>query len=523
METIEALFDRYHVDKEHAQHVMALAVGLYDATQSIHRLDARMRELLEAAALLHNVGLSVDEPNHHTAGRDIVVATPLAGFDQTERVMLACMVGFHRKAVQAENEPLYAALGEAHRRPTLILSALLRIADGLDYSQTQTTHLAGVELVSDLPPKDGPDDESDDGDTADPQAGNDRSLYRPEPGAIRAIRLRVQGPHSYEDAARATRKADLWGTLFSPMAIGGRMTRPGLAPDMTLAEAGRRVLLCQLDALAPDEWVLPPDRALSADCIQGIRPAVARMRATLREFGPFYRNKGVRPVEKALRALSGRLERLNEQDARIGLLKSYVRSCGAAEQAGAEHLLAVWRSERKEERAGLADVLGSKAHARWLKEVGEFAGTDAYDLATPPGKPSRVRHTARLVQERSLARVRSYDVFTDAPATGALRGLKARIEQLRYLTEGLQEVLPADRGEPVIARCVAAQDAVGAICAARLAAGDALRYLGELDPLGQNAAPDLMSGAAAFADRMQKLAEERTHGWRQHLEPLLMI
>ncbi len=257
METIEALCARYRVDLEHAQHVATLATGLFDALHPIHQLNARMRELLEAAALVHNVGMSVDAANHHTAGRDIVVAAPLAGYDQVERVMLACMVAFHRKAVLPEREALFAALGEAHRRPTLILSAILRIADGLDYSQTQTTQLAEVDMESEPEQE----EEDDGGAAGDDQPGPTSGTVS---GEVRTVRVRAQGPYSHEDAGRATKKADLWNSLFPLLTASGRMTRPGLTQDMTLAEAGRRILRYQLDSLAPDEWVLPRGRALSA-------------------------------------------------------------------------------------------------------------------------------------------------------------------------------------------------------------------------------------------------------------------
>ena len=486
MDTITSLCDRYHVDLAHARHVAALATGLFDALQPVHELPPRARELAEAGAMLHNVGMSVDEPSHHTAGRDLIAAAQLSGFTQAERLMLACIAAFHRKTVRPESEPLYLALNPAQQRDTLILSALVRVADGLDYSQTQTTHIASVKLAAGDAP----------------------------------IRLRVRGPHSHEDAARAEKKADLWNTLFPPLQVSGRLTQPGLSPDDTLAGAGRRILRYQLDRIGQDAWVPGAGATPSPRLIHRLRVTTRRLRSTLRVFGEYYRPKGLRPVERGLSSLADCLRPVREYDVLVEALEGYAEAFedGNPALSGVESLMAAWQSGRTAARERLAEYLASAAHADWFESIQAFVQTDRHDRAPKLGRPSRLRHAVDAIQAEHVARIKSFDVLPDAPAVEDLHRLRIAIKRLRYVTDALREVLPAEQVESVLAACVAAQDALGAINDAHTAAGAALRFLAE-----QDVRQEVARGVVGFAEAQQRTIGQRLQGWRISLEPLLVI
>jgi len=101
-----SLCSKHNVDMAHARCVAQHALQLFDATQALHELEPRAKELVEAGALLHNIGMSLDEENHHSVGRDIVMATQLKGFSQAARALLACCVAFHRRDVDPGVEPI---------------------------------------------------------------------------------------------------------------------------------------------------------------------------------------------------------------------------------------------------------------------------------------------------------------------------------------------------------------------------------------------------------------------------------
>ncbi len=491
MQSITALCEQYHVDPAHAAHVAQLTIALFDALHPLHQLSPRARELAEAGALLHNVALSIDPAHHHTAGRDIIAAAQLAGFTQAERLTLACIAAFHRKAVRPETEALFQALNPAQQQEALALSALVRIADGLDYSQTQSTRIVSVDIDAGESP----------------------------------IRLRVKGPHSHEDAARAEKKADLWGTLFRPLHVTGRMTRPGLAPDDTLAAAGRRILRYQLDRIDPDDWLPAEGAVVSPRLIHRLRVTTRRMRSTLRAFGDYYRPRSLRPLTKGLLRLADCLRPLREHDVLVAALEDYTQDCeaGAETLAGVEALMAAWQAERETLRARVCDYLAGPAHAAWFEALLAFTQTDQHDRPAKLGKPWLLRHAIDALQAEHLARVKAFDVMPDAPSVENLHRLRIAIKRLRYLTDALREVLPAERVEKVLAACVAAQDAYGAVNDAHIAAGAALRFLEARLPEAGDLDSATMRGVVDFAEAQQRAIDAQLPGWRAALEPLLMM
>ncbi len=177
--SVTGLVDYYKIDLNHARHVADQALALFDATAEIHRLPDKTRGLLEAGALLHNVAYELDQENHHLRGRDIILETPLRGLSEDERQMVALLAAFHRKRVHPEREAAYMELPAELRSDTLTLAALLRIADGSDHSQTQTTTITDVQV---------------------------------RPGELTIL---VEGENCDEDALRMQKKADLWEQQFS--------------------------------------------------------------------------------------------------------------------------------------------------------------------------------------------------------------------------------------------------------------------------------------------------------------------
>ncbi len=121
-----------HVDWSHAQHVRDLATRLFDAVAEPYGLDARDRELLEAAALLHDVGYFIDYSRHHKHTYHLIRHADLLGFTPRERELVAVVARYHRKALPKAKHEGFGALDEADRALVLRLGGLLRLADGLD-------------------------------------------------------------------------------------------------------------------------------------------------------------------------------------------------------------------------------------------------------------------------------------------------------------------------------------------------------------------------------------------------------
>lgn len=134
----EFLAAKLDPDPAHSIHVCALASQLFDATASLHAMGLRERILLQAAALLHDTGHSVDPLVHHKKSRDIILAERLTGFTKRDVRIVACVARYHRKAHPKPGHRVYVDLRPQDQQLVQRLAAILRIADGLDRSHTSS-------------------------------------------------------------------------------------------------------------------------------------------------------------------------------------------------------------------------------------------------------------------------------------------------------------------------------------------------------------------------------------------------
>lgn len=125
-------------DETHARHVAHLALELFDSAKKVgaHTLDEHDRELLEYAALLHDIGAFLSYDNHHLHTHYLIRHAELLGFDQAEITQMALVALFHRKGKPSKKYDDYAALDKPTRKRIRLLSAFLRVAEGLDRSHT---------------------------------------------------------------------------------------------------------------------------------------------------------------------------------------------------------------------------------------------------------------------------------------------------------------------------------------------------------------------------------------------------
>ena len=136
-EAVLALGRRFGFDERHARQVTRLALQLFDQLAPQHGLPASARGLLEAAALLHDVGHAVSPQRHHKHTFYLVQNADLAGFTDQERLLVALVARYHRRTPPERGRPDLAPLAAGELRQVRRLVALLRIADALDRSHHQ--------------------------------------------------------------------------------------------------------------------------------------------------------------------------------------------------------------------------------------------------------------------------------------------------------------------------------------------------------------------------------------------------
>jgi exopolyphosphatase/guanosine-5'-triphosphate,3'-diphosphate pyrophosphatase len=142
--SIVELGERCGYWSEHAQQVARLALNIFDQTRSVHGLSDREREWLEYGALLHDVGVHISYERHHRHSYYLIKNGDLRGFDPQEIEVIALIARYHRQATPKKSHDGYGDLKGSVRKTVKFLSAMVRLAEGLDRSHAQA--LAGIDL-----------------------------------------------------------------------------------------------------------------------------------------------------------------------------------------------------------------------------------------------------------------------------------------------------------------------------------------------------------------------------------------
>jgi len=133
IEGLARLMDR---EKDHARHVTELTLSLFDQAKylGLHDYGAHERELLEYAALLHDVGIFISRSGHHRHSFYLIRHSELAGFTDEEIQIMANLAYFHRKSPPKARHPHFQSLSRDNQKMVRRLSILLRLAEGMDRS-----------------------------------------------------------------------------------------------------------------------------------------------------------------------------------------------------------------------------------------------------------------------------------------------------------------------------------------------------------------------------------------------------
>jgi exopolyphosphatase / guanosine-5'-triphosphate,3'-diphosphate pyrophosphatase len=145
---------QYHPEPKHTHHVARLALEVWDELDAagLHGGDLEEREMLWAAAILHDIGTAVDYDDHHHHSRYLVLNAGLPGWSQRETVLIAQTVRYHRKGTPSIDE--FKGLTEdGDDEIVLRCSAVLRLAEQFERARDQAVkaaHIAVNDGVVDL-------------------------------------------------------------------------------------------------------------------------------------------------------------------------------------------------------------------------------------------------------------------------------------------------------------------------------------------------------------------------------------
>jgi len=121
-------------DLQHNRRVSRFAIQIHDRLARLGLLkcaDKNSRELLKAAAMVHEVGRFAGEKNHHKSTHQMVSSLDrIVGWTRLEVMTMASVARYHRgalpQAARLRNIPI------AQRKVIMLLAGILRLANALD-------------------------------------------------------------------------------------------------------------------------------------------------------------------------------------------------------------------------------------------------------------------------------------------------------------------------------------------------------------------------------------------------------
>ena len=121
-----------HFDEDHSLQVARLALDIFDAVAPEFGLAERERQMVEAAALVHDVGYFISYSGHHKHTYHLVRHADLFGFTPREREIIAHVARYHRKSLPKKKHDMFTRLTSQDQLLVKRMGGILRLADGLD-------------------------------------------------------------------------------------------------------------------------------------------------------------------------------------------------------------------------------------------------------------------------------------------------------------------------------------------------------------------------------------------------------
>jgi exopolyphosphatase/guanosine-5'-triphosphate,3'-diphosphate pyrophosphatase len=130
--SVREFAERCHYEEGHAAQVQRLALRLFDAIGARLGCTPAERQTLADAALLHDVGYHINYDRHHKHSYHLILHAELLGITPDEQVVIANVARYHRGSPPKKKHRNFSGLEKELRDRIVRLSAILRVADGLD-------------------------------------------------------------------------------------------------------------------------------------------------------------------------------------------------------------------------------------------------------------------------------------------------------------------------------------------------------------------------------------------------------
>ena len=130
----------------HCQQVSFLATQIFDHLKPYHHLEEKARSWLEGATLLHDIGWVKGQGKHHKTAQEMILENKTLIPVNHDRKMIALIARYHRKALPKEKHAYFRDLNQKGKNSIKKLSAILRLADGLDWEHINNTEQLSCQI-----------------------------------------------------------------------------------------------------------------------------------------------------------------------------------------------------------------------------------------------------------------------------------------------------------------------------------------------------------------------------------------
>lgn len=132
----------FESDTSHARHITKLALAMFDGWMELHKLRKSNRRLLETAALLHDIGITINFYSHARHSAYMIQNAKLFGLTHKEQIITSAVAGWHNGVSKNYFKSRFykEMLTENNWKLINKLALMLALAESLDYSEMRMIH-----------------------------------------------------------------------------------------------------------------------------------------------------------------------------------------------------------------------------------------------------------------------------------------------------------------------------------------------------------------------------------------------
>lgn len=321
------------------------------------------------------------------------------------------------------------------------------------------------------------------------------------------------------------------GGMFSQtfdefVAAAADLKTPGVQPDDSLAEAGRKVLRYHFAQMLLHEG----GTRLGEDIeeLHDMRVATRRMRAAFEVFEDAFSPKATKPLLKGLRNTGRKLGTVRDLDVFIEKAQHYMETLSEEKRLGLQPLLQSWAKQRQAAQLDLIAYLDDAKYARFKEDFFAFVntpGAGARDASGAGFVPNRVRDIVPVLIYTRLAAVRAFDSILETATLEQFHALRIEFKKLRYTVEFFREVLGKE-AKAIIDDLKGIQDHLGDLNDAQVATRILDDFLVEWDqqqnnlPVSQRQSPEAILNYMIYRyNERQRLMQSFRDTWAHFNRP----